>query len=112
MHNFARLPSPAFLFFSMAVGSLLEQGERMPINPNPIGQRAPAPKAEEPAPVVTSPRPAAVHAEIDAAEIEVDTLLRERMLSLLYAKRRRSMQSPGIGAAEFERLLRQPAQVV
>lgn len=40
----------------------------------------------------------------DREGLEFDTVIQERLLSILYAKRRRNMQNPGIGNLELERL--------
>ncbi|HJV66800.1 MAG TPA: DnaJ domain-containing protein [Geomonas sp.] len=41
-----------------------------------------------------------------------DQLARERLLSLLYVQRRRSMSRPGMGEVEISRLLQLPAELV
>ncbi len=51
----------------------------------------------------------------DAADkdgIEYDRLLRERMLSLLYVKRRRDLENPGIGSFDMERMLESPREIL
>ena len=51
----------------------------------------------------------------DAADtngIEYDRLLRERLLSLLYVKRRRDLGNPGIGSMDMERLLESPREIL
>jgi hypothetical protein len=40
----------------------------------------------------------------DRAGLEFDAVIQERLLSILYVKRRRNMQNPGIGNLELERL--------
>jgi hypothetical protein len=39
-------------------------------------------------------------------------LLRERLLSLLYVKRRRDLRNPGIGNLDMERLLESPREIL
>jgi curved DNA-binding protein CbpA len=41
-----------------------------------------------------------------------DKLARERLLSLLYVKRRRNMESPGLGEMEMARLVQSPPELV
>ena len=41
-----------------------------------------------------------------------DKVTRERLLSLLYVQRRRSMKSPGLGESEMARLLNTPLELV
>jgi curved DNA-binding protein CbpA len=48
----------------------------------------------------------------DTDSIENDRLLRLRLLSLLYVKRRRDLNNPGIGGLEIERMLERPRQVL
>jgi len=48
----------------------------------------------------------------DSASFNDDHEMRERMLSLFYVQRRRSMASPGIGEYEIARLLRTPVELV
>jgi curved DNA-binding protein CbpA len=43
-------------------------------------------------------------------DLELDRLLREQLLHLLYVKRRRDLTNPGIGAIEVERLLGRPRE--
>jgi curved DNA-binding protein CbpA len=40
----------------------------------------------------------------DNESLELDTVIQEKLLSILYVKRRRNMQNPGIGNLELERL--------
>jgi len=46
----------------------------------------------------------------DPKSAEWDGVIQERLLSLLYIKRRRDVKDPGIGAAELERLLDCPRE--
>jgi hypothetical protein len=48
----------------------------------------------------------------DGATLGDDQLTRERLLSLLYVQRRRSMKSPGLGEHEMARLLGTPPELV
>ena len=48
----------------------------------------------------------------DMSEIGDDKVARERILSLLYVQRRRSMKSPGLGENEISRLLNTPLELV
>jgi curved DNA-binding protein CbpA len=48
----------------------------------------------------------------DGSAFSVDRDTRERMLSLFYVQRRRSMASPGLGEYEVARLLRTPIELV
>jgi len=48
----------------------------------------------------------------DMSELGDDKLTRERLLSLLYVQRRRSMQNPGLGEIEIARLLNVPLELV
>jgi len=48
----------------------------------------------------------------DGAAFDQDRDLRERMLSLFYVQRRRSMALPGIGEYEVARLMRTPLELV
>jgi curved DNA-binding protein CbpA len=48
----------------------------------------------------------------DSAAFNQDRETRERMLSLFYVQRRRSMASPGLGEYEIARLLRTPVELV
>lgn len=48
----------------------------------------------------------------DTEGIEYDRLLRERLLSLLYVKRRRDLGNPGIGSLDMERLLESPREIL
>jgi hypothetical protein len=48
----------------------------------------------------------------DMSEIGDDKVARERILSLLYVQRRRSMKSPGLGEIEISRLLNTPLELV
>jgi len=48
----------------------------------------------------------------DLSEIDDDKSARERILSLLYVQRRRSMKSPGLGEVEISRLLNTPLELV
>jgi len=48
----------------------------------------------------------------DMSEIGDDKNARERILSLLYVQRRRSMKSPGLGEVEISRLLNTPLELV
>jgi len=48
----------------------------------------------------------------DMSEIDDDKSARERILSLLYVQRRRSMKSPGLGEVEISRLLNTPLELV
>jgi curved DNA-binding protein CbpA len=48
----------------------------------------------------------------DSTSFNDDHEMRERMLSLFYVQRRRSMASPGIGEYEIARLLRTPVELV
>ena len=48
----------------------------------------------------------------DMSEIGDDKVSRERILSLLYVQRRRSMKSPGLGEIEISRLLNTPLELV
>ena len=47
----------------------------------------------------------------DMSELGDDRLARERILSLLYVQRRRSMKSPGLGEVEISRLLNTPLEL-
>ena len=40
----------------------------------------------------------------DKESLELDAVIQEKLLSILYVKRRRNMQNPGIGNLELERL--------
>ena len=40
----------------------------------------------------------------DSEGLDLDTVIQEKLLSILYVKRRRNMQNPGIGHLELERL--------
>ena len=40
----------------------------------------------------------------DKENLELDAVIQEKLLSILYVKRRRNMQNPGIGNLELERL--------
>jgi curved DNA-binding protein CbpA len=40
----------------------------------------------------------------DRESLELDAVIQEKLLSILYVKRRRNMQNPGIGNLELERL--------
>jgi curved DNA-binding protein CbpA len=46
----------------------------------------------------------------DARGIERDALVQDKVLSVLYVKRRQNINDPGIGAAELERLLDCPRE--
>ena len=48
----------------------------------------------------------------DMSELGDDMVARERILSLLYVQRRRSMKSPGLGEVEISRLLNTPLELV
>ena len=48
----------------------------------------------------------------DMSELGDDMVARERILSLLYVQRRRSMKSPGLGEVEISRLLITPLELV
>ena len=48
----------------------------------------------------------------DMSELGDDMVARERILSLLYVQRRRSMKSPGLGEVEISRLLNTPLEMV
>ena len=48
----------------------------------------------------------------DMSELGDDKISRERILSLLYVQRRRSMKSPGLGEVEISRLLNTPLELV
>ena len=48
----------------------------------------------------------------DMSEFGDDKVSRERILSLLYVQRRRSMKSPGLGEVEISRLLNTPLEMV
>jgi curved DNA-binding protein CbpA len=48
----------------------------------------------------------------DSAAFNDDREMRERMLSLFYVQRRRSMASPGLGEYEIARLLQRPVELV
>ncbi len=48
----------------------------------------------------------------DLSAIGDDRVIRERLLSLLYSQRRRSMKSPGLGENELARLVRTPLELV
>ena len=48
----------------------------------------------------------------DGSAFRDDREARERLLSLLYVQRRRSMTSPGLGEYEMARLLRTPVELV
>jgi curved DNA-binding protein CbpA len=48
----------------------------------------------------------------DSAAFNMDRETRERMLSLFYVQRRRSMALPGLGEYEIARLLRTPVELV
>ena len=48
----------------------------------------------------------------DMSELGDDKVSRERILSLLYVQRRRSMKSPGLGEVEISRLLNTPLELV
>ena len=48
----------------------------------------------------------------DMSEIGDDKVARERILSLLYVQRRRTMKSPGLGETEISRLLNTPLELV
>jgi curved DNA-binding protein CbpA len=48
----------------------------------------------------------------DSAAFSDDREMRERMLSLFYVQRRRSMASPGLGEYEIARLLQRPVELV
>ena len=48
----------------------------------------------------------------DMSEFGDDKVSRERILSLLYVQRRRSMKSPGLGEVEISRLLNTPVEMV
>lgn len=51
----------------------------------------------------------------DAADregIAYDRMLRERLLSLLYVKRRRDLNNPGIGSFDMERLTESPHEIL
>lgn len=48
----------------------------------------------------------------DGSAFKDDREARERLLSLLYVQRRRSMASPGLGEYEMARLLRTPVELV
>ncbi|HYD50864.1 MAG TPA: hypothetical protein VEB21_21085 [Terriglobales bacterium] len=50
--------------------------------------------------------------DIDIAEIEKDLLMRERLLQLLYAKRRGEPINPGIGAVQLEKLVATTRQLL
>jgi curved DNA-binding protein CbpA len=47
----------------------------------------------------------------DMSELGDDKVARERILSLLYVQRRRSMKSPGLGETEISRLLNTPLEL-
>ena len=47
----------------------------------------------------------------DMSELGDDRVARERILSLLYVQRRRSMKSPGLGEVEISRLLNTPLEL-
>ena len=47
----------------------------------------------------------------DMSEIGDDKVARERILSLLYVQRRRTMKSPGLGETEISRLLNTPLEL-
>jgi curved DNA-binding protein CbpA len=48
----------------------------------------------------------------DTDDMENDRLLRQRLLSLLYVKRRRDLSNPGIGSLDIERLVERPRQIL
>lgn len=48
----------------------------------------------------------------DTDDIENDRLLRQRLLSLLYVKRRRDLKNPGMGGLDIERLLERPREIL
>lgn len=48
----------------------------------------------------------------DTDDLDSDRLLRERLLSLLYVKRRRDLHNPGIGTMEIEKMLDRPQQML
>ena len=48
----------------------------------------------------------------DMSDLGDDKVSRERILSLLYVQRRRSMKSPGLGEVEISRLLNTPLELV
>jgi hypothetical protein len=48
----------------------------------------------------------------DRVAFDDDKVTRERLLSLLYVQRRRSMNSPGLGEYEMSRLLHSPPELV
>ena len=48
----------------------------------------------------------------DMSELGDDKVARERILSLLYVQRRRTMKSPGLGEIEISRLLNTPLELV
>lgn len=48
----------------------------------------------------------------DSAAFNDDREMRDRMLSLFYVQRRRSMASPGLGEYEIARLLQRPVELV
>jgi len=48
----------------------------------------------------------------DSAAFSDDREMRDRMLSLFYVQRRRSMASPGLGEYEIARLLQRPVELV
>lgn len=53
---------------------------------------------------------ALVNEASDIDDLEADRLLREQILHLLYVKRRRDLDNPGIGAMEIERLVGRPRE--
>jgi curved DNA-binding protein CbpA len=48
----------------------------------------------------------------DADVVEYDRELREKMLSLLYVKRRCDLVNPGVGSHDMERLLESPREIL
>ena len=46
----------------------------------------------------------------DSEGLEFDAVIQEKLLSIMYMKRRRNMQNPGIGNLELERLLGCPRE--
>lgn len=46
----------------------------------------------------------------DRESLELDAVIQEKLLSILYVKRRRNMQNPGVGNLELERLSNCPSE--
>lgn len=53
-----------------------------------------------------------VEESADFDDLDRDRVLRERLLSTLYVKRRRDLQDPGLGTLDLEKMLGRPREVL